>query len=199
MNHDIYATIEEKTYFRNHSMHTQVLFISFNQYDLKSAFVYIRETPTKDEIKVLKKDFTDIDLVMGDINLDPNRSDDLKKLDYLCSERKRVLSEVTTTRFNQLDHVLLNVVKFPIFFTTSFINHTTDHHSIIIRIAKEGNVFSQPFLEKMSFDIDAETKQPKRRKLDKDINPKKVTKKIEEEKKGKSMTNRSVFNEGSVL
>ena len=116
INHDIDATIEEKTYFRNHSMHTQVLFISFNQYDLKSAFLYIRETPTKEEIKMLKKDFTSIDLVMGDMNLDPNRSDDLKKLDYLCSERKRVLSEVTTTRFNQLDHVLLNVVKFPIFF-----------------------------------------------------------------------------------
>ena len=125
---DIYVTIEEKTYFRNHSMHTQVLFISFNQYDLKSAFLYIRETPTKEEIKMLKKDFTSIDLVMGDMNLDPNRSDDLKKLDYLCSERKRVLSEVTTTRFNQLDHVMLNVTKFPILFTTSFINHTTDQH-----------------------------------------------------------------------
>ena len=180
MNQEIYHKIELKTFFRNHSMHTQVLFIYFNQYDLKSAFVYIRETPTKDEIKVLKKDFTDIDLVMGDINLDPNRSDDLKKLDYLCSEKKRVLSEVTTTRFNQLDHVFLNIVKFPIFFTTSFINHTTDHHSITIRIPKKDNRFSQSFLKKMSFDVDAETRMSmlKRKKSEKFFSPQKETKKI---------------------
>merc|ERR1712002_487291 len=152
--------------------------------DLKRAFVYIRETPTKDEIQILKKDFTNIDLVMGDINLDPNRSDDLKKLDYLCSERKRVLTEVTTIRFNQLDHVLLNVTKFPIFFTTSFINHTTDHHSIIIRIPKQGNGFRQPFLEKMSFHVDAETRMSmlKRKKLEKNFSPQKVTKKVKTEK-----------------
>lgn len=47
----------------------------------------------------MKKNLTDIDLVMGDINLDPNRSDDLKKLDYLCSERKRVDAE---TRMSML-------------------------------------------------------------------------------------------------
>merc|ERR1712215_446381 len=68
------------------------------------------------------------------------------------------LNELTTIRFNQLDHVLLNDEKFPVNFSTSFINHTTDHHTIVVRIAKDGNRFKQSFLEKISLDPDFETK-----------------------------------------
>ena len=55
--------------------------MSFNAYDLESAFLYIRETPTQEEIKVLQKDLETMDLVMGDLNLDaddPKRNLDKK-------------------------------------------------------------------------------------------------------------------------
>ena len=62
----------------------------------------MRETPTVEQIKHLIRDFKNIDLVMGDLNLDPNREPDSDKLQILCQQRKRVLTEITTTRFNQL-------------------------------------------------------------------------------------------------
>ena len=173
---DFKLNIEEKMYYRKHYLHLQILFISFTTYNLETAFVYVRETPTLDEIKMLKQDFINTDLVMGDLNLDPNRSSDLKKIDYLCSQsskRKRVLTEVTTTRFNQLDHVILNVDKFPVNFSTSHHQHTTDHHAIIIRIPRSGNNFKQAFLERISFDMNAYTLHPKRRKLETDFETKK--------------------------
>ena len=69
---------------------------------LRSALVYIRETPTFEQIKLLNRDLKNIDLVIGDLNLDPNRDTDSDKLKMLCQNRKRVLTEITTTRFNQL-------------------------------------------------------------------------------------------------
>ena len=160
--------IIEKQYFRKHYVHMQILFISFNAYNLESAFLYIRETPTQEETKKLKKDLEKVDLVMGDLNLDaddPKRSTDKKKLETLCVKRTRVLREVTTTRYNQLDHILLNIDKFPVFYSTSFLNHTTDHHTITTRIAKPGNNKKPSFLKRVSFDADEYTK-PKRRKMD---------------------------------
>merc|ERR1712208_232464 len=79
---DFKLNIEEKMYYRKHYLHLQILFISFTTYNLETTFVYVRETPTLDEIKMLKQDFVNTDLVMGDLNLDPNRSSDLKKIDY---------------------------------------------------------------------------------------------------------------------
>ena len=61
----------------------QVMFASFKDYWIKTAFVYIRETPTQEQIKMLKKDLLNIDLVMGDLNLDPSRSPDTGKLETL--------------------------------------------------------------------------------------------------------------------
>merc|ERR1712055_1167315 len=137
--------------------------------DLESAFVYVRETPSKDDVAMLEKDLSKIHLVLGDLNLDPSRSNDSKKLEKLCLSRKRVLAELTTTRNNQLDHVLLNVNKFPVFFSTSFTNHTSDHSCIVCRIAKDKNQFNQSFKQQISFDADLFTTPSKRRKLDKDF------------------------------
>ena len=136
----------------------QVMFVSFKDYCMKSAFVYIRETPSQEQIKILKNDLSNIDLVMGDLNLDPNRSPDAGKLETLSSGRSSILNEITTTRFNQLDHILLNCKKFKIYFATSFINYTTDHHLLSSRIAKNGNEFNTAFLQKLSFDVDKDTK-----------------------------------------
>ena len=65
---------------------------------------------------MLKKELKNIDLAMGDLNLDPNRSNDTTMLDDLCNQRTRVLNELTTIRLNQFDQLLLNVEKFPINF-----------------------------------------------------------------------------------
>ena len=121
-------TIEEKHYSKKHTTQMQVLFVSFKDFCMKVAFVYIRETPTQEEIKLLKKDLSSTDLVMGDLNLDTNRSTDAGKLETLCSRKTKVLSEITTTRFTQLDHILLNCIKFSVYFTTSFINYTTEQN-----------------------------------------------------------------------
>ena len=61
-----------------------------------------------------------------------------------------MLNEITTTRFNQLDHIHLNCKKFSIYFATSFINYTTDHHLLSSRIAKNENKFNPAFLQKLS-------------------------------------------------
>ena len=151
--------VEEKKYMKNNSTQIQVLFVSFKDYCMKTAFIYTRETPTLEQIKRLKKDLETCDLLMGDFNLDPNRSPDSGKLKTLSSGRSSVLNEITTTRFNQLDHILLNCKKFKNYFVTSFINYTTDHHLLSSRIAKDGNGFNTAFLQKLSCDVDKETKR----------------------------------------
>ena len=89
-------TIEEKQYSKKHTTQMQVVFVSFKEFCMKIAFVYIRETPPQEEIKLLKRDLLSTDLVMGDLNLDPNRSNDAGKLETLCSRKTKVLSEQAT-------------------------------------------------------------------------------------------------------
>ena len=155
---NIIEKIEEKQYLKKETTEMQVLLVSFRKYCMKVAFIYIRETPTQEQIRRLKSDLSNIDLVMGDLNLDPNKSTDSNKLEDLCTDRSKVLNEITTTRFNQLDHILLNRAKFKVYFATSYFNYTTDHNLLSIRIAKTGNAFNTNFLQKMSFNVDKETK-----------------------------------------
>ena len=97
---------------------------------------------------------------MGDLNLDANRDDDLRKLTVLLgNDKKRVLHEITTTRNNQLDHVLLTEDLSSEFYCTSFYNYTTDHRVISIRIPFHGNLFSEDFKKKVYFDNDHWTKR----------------------------------------
>ena len=158
-NVDTTIIIGEKQYSIKMLKQIQLLFVTFSRFNLNAAFIYIRETPTQDQVNMLIKDLERTDLVMGDLNLDPNRSKDLGKLKMLCSERTRVLNEITTKWFNQLDHILLNCKQIQTYFSTSFINHSSDHHTICIRIAIPGNVFKPSFLEKITFNADAETRQ----------------------------------------
>merc|ERR1712236_40793 len=58
--------ITEKPYYRNHYVQMQIVFISFRPYDLESAFVYTRETPSQAQLRMMKKELKNIDLVMGD-------------------------------------------------------------------------------------------------------------------------------------
>lgn len=173
------SKIEEMSFSKNGCTQIQMLLVTFPGLTLNCAFVYMRKTPTKDELNFMVENLSLIDLVMGDLNLDTNRKDDDRSLQSLCSERSRVLNEVTTSRFNQLDHVLLNCNRFKLYFSTSFMNFTSDHHTIIIRVSSENCSFTDDFLEKMSFNADRETKNAKRRGTPiADREPKKARKEV---------------------
>ena len=147
---DLLPKISEKLYHQNQTLQIQVIVVTFGDYALKSAFIYTRHTPTKKQVNDIVQDLSNIDLIMGDLNLDPRKQEDRAKLDMLCKNREMVLNETTTIRFNQLDHILLNNSKFGSFYATSYHNYTTDHSCITARIGKMDNNLKIPFLQKLS-------------------------------------------------
>ena len=114
--------------------------------------------------------------------MDSFKAEDARKLEILCGKRSKALNGVTTTRYNQLDHILLDKKMFPEFLTTSFRNHTSDHHTIVIRIPQFGNAFSDSFMQKINFDSGQWTKNSsrKRNNFDKSEVPVKTQKVVEE-------------------
>ena len=153
----IESTID-KQYTRNKIVQIQVLFVTFKHINLKVAFIYTREKPSQTKVNVLRNDLCESDLIMGDLNLDARNEEDLLKLDLLCGSRTRILNEITTIRFNQIDHVMLDCTKFKSYFSTSFINYTSDHNTLCIRVAEKGSDFNSSFKQKMSFSNEKETK-----------------------------------------
>ena len=133
------------------------------KYHLTGAFLYIRQSPTQAETERFEPFLDDRDLVMGDLNLDRNRKDDAKKIELLCKKRSIALEEITTIWFNQLDHILLDKNLFPVFYTTTFRNHTTDHYTIVFRLPILGSKFLDSFLMRMNFDGEHWTKNQKRK------------------------------------
>ena len=95
--------------------------------------------------------------------MDTYRTGDLQKIKILCEKKTKVLNEITTVRFNQLDHVLLDCTLFPNFFTTSYRNHTTDHYAPVIRIPVFGNKLSEAFLQDINIDQEHWSKASERK------------------------------------
>ena len=177
---DIVRNTKEKIYFKweqeKRITFMQVLSVSFLKYHLNSAFVYVRKTPTQEEVLRVQNFLSDVDLVMGDLNLDKYRNEDAVKINLFCKTRSQILNEVTTTWFNQLDHVLLDCSLFPSYFTTSFRNHTTDHHTIVLRLPLFGNTMATSFLETVNFDGEHWTKTTKRKATNEEGKEKKFRK-----------------------
>ena len=120
---------------------------------LKVGFVYIRETPGAAELQRLIEAFRNCDCIMGDLNLDPVRGSDKEKLQKLCGpDRVMILQEHTTTRSNQLDHIIMKVNFLKKVFATSFLNHSSDHKTISVRIPLNDNDFSNTFKKEWFFD-----------------------------------------------
>ena len=130
-------------------------------YDKKEfGFMYIRETPTVKDVQGFVKDIKDLDVLAGDLNLDPERDEDMKKLTMLLANNKiRALYEVTTSRFNQLDHILLKKDLYKEYFCTSFLNYTSDHKVITMRLPFHSNSFSDSFKESIGFEKDHWTRK----------------------------------------
>ena len=109
----------------------------------------------------IAKSINNADLVMGDLNLDPMKTDgeDLGKLSVLQgNSRSRVLHAVTTTHNNQLDHIFLNKSKYPDHFCTTYNNFTSDHKVIAVRLPFAGNQFSESFKEELHFNTEKRTR-----------------------------------------
>ena len=159
---NIASNLCQKQYYKDEEGHKviqiQVLSTYFLNYHLSAAFVYIRKTPSEAETRKLEEC-----LCQYDLNLDAYRTADQQKLEILCQRKSKVLNEITTIRFNQLDHILLDCALFPEYFATSYRNHTTDHHAVVVRIANIGNKKSEAFLQNIRFDQENWTKLPKRK------------------------------------
>ena len=121
-------------------------------FNINVGFVYIRQTPDAAELDVLIQAFRHSDCIMGDLNLDPVRDADKKKLQKLCGlERVMILDEHTTTRSNQLDHIIMKS-HFTKVFATSFFSHSSDHRTISVRIPLNDNDFCESFKKDRHFD-----------------------------------------------
>ena len=198
--------ISEKCYLKNQTLQIQLVMVSFDEYALKSAFIYTRQTPTKEQLKDIVRDCSNVDLIMGDLNLDPKKKEDRAKLDLLCQTRSMILNETTTIRFNQLDHILLDNRKFSAYFATSYLNYTTDHHCLTIRIGVKENELDIAFLQKLLYTPEKVTKKVTHQKykdkgnkrLNKEskevVNPKKINLKQEEGIESENIVVTTPFN-----
>ena len=74
----------------------------------KFVFLYIRKTPSQSQSIKIAQRFMDCDGIIGDLNLNPALSEQKDKLMKLCGKTKYLaLKEVTTSKLNQLDHIIL--------------------------------------------------------------------------------------------
>ena len=140
----------------------QVTTLKLLESKMKISFIYIRETPLQKDLERFSSYMKDSAVILGDLNLNATKDEDHKKLTLLMgTSKQRVLHEVTTTRINQLDHILLDnsITKY---FCTSFINHTSDHKAITIRLPIGNNELSQEFKQKYYFDREKWTKIPRK-------------------------------------
>ena len=156
-------TLNSKQGFKSFGVE-QMVYVQIVRIKYKTTnigFVYIRETPDMKQLQALKEAFRNSDCIMGDLNLDPNREDDRKKLQQLCGPDKiRILHEHTTVRSNQLDHIIMKSDIAPNAFATSYLNHSSDHRTITVRIPLHENGFSESFRKDWYFDKEKYTRRP---------------------------------------
>merc|ERR1711993_121139 len=83
------------------------------------------------------------------------------KLEILCeNNRSRLLNEITTSNNNQLDQVIISEkLSKSNCFTTSYLNFTSDHKVIVIRVPNQGNNFTTKFKQNVNFDKNKFTKR----------------------------------------
>ena len=139
----------------------------------RAVFLYIRETPSFDEIHKLRQSFKNADCLIGDLNLNPKIPDQQRKLMAMCGETMYMaLDEITTINGTQLDHVIIEKDLKTLSYAAAYFNFASDHKAITIRIASSENSFTVDFKEKINFDQDFHTKKKKGGKMDEIIESK---------------------------
>ena len=121
---------------------------------LTFGFIYCRSCPTNPEIKAIRKYFGECNFLMGDFNLSHRIKKDQLKIENLCEKTKiNFLKEITRTiSNNQLDYILMDEEFVRMCFATSYNNFISDHNSIVLRVALNGNQFTDEMKEKITFD-----------------------------------------------
>lgn len=152
--------LNEHRWRKKNSVFAQILQVHFEEYLLETSFVYISQTPTGDEVTRLCDVCKQSQLIIGDLNLDPARVDDQSKLGDLCGKKRdRILNELTTDQYSQLDHILLDKSRKQDNFSTSFYQFTSDHKCITVRLPNifKNNKQSKKFKQRLHFDQMKET------------------------------------------
>ena len=106
---------------------------------IRFAFIYLRPNAgDKDQISKILQNYqcSEVDVIMGDVNLNPRISFENDRLKQLCQNKEQALNEVTTVHKNQLDHILVSNKYKGHVYVTSFFNFISDHKSIVIRIGE---------------------------------------------------------------
>ena len=128
--------------------------VSFKVDNILVTCMYIKPTrATKEKIHYLVQNnvIEKSDILMGDFNLNPIISDDMRRIEQLCREKLVMrLIEGTTRGHNQVDHILVQKHLNERVFSTAFYNFVSDHRSVVVRIGGEGNVLSDATTQKIT-------------------------------------------------
>ena len=148
--------------------HMQMISLKVAQMFISVSFIYVRKTPDIEDIKRIKKYSYETEVLMGDLNINMNISEQKKLMTMLCDTgKKNVLNDVTTDKLNQLDYILIDERIIKYFFATAYKNFISDHKSITIRIPSIENEFCENFIAKQNFDEDHHLKKKNKFKLPK--------------------------------
>ena len=141
----------------------QGLTMNLTKHYRRIVFLYIRKTPSRKETNDIKKRLSKFDCIIGDLNLNPAIKDQKEKLKMICGENKYLaLEEITTANYNQLDHIILEKDLSNISYCTAFNNFSSDHKSIVLRLATKKTSFLEEFQGKMYFNVDKHLKETKK-------------------------------------
>ena len=122
---------------------------------LRFAFLYIRPgSGTKRQISTILKSYecNDCDIIMGDLNLNPQKPSELERINQLCSEKLEIAlnEETTTDSKNQIDHILADKMLKGGIFVTSYYNFASNHKLLVARIGFRGNSLNKETLRKLN-------------------------------------------------
>ena len=126
---------------------------------VKVCFIYFREKPTGRELFKASQNWKDCDLIMGDFNLKPNISADLRLLKHICGSTHILPLNEMTTVHGQPDHIILHKQFEKLSFSTCYLNFISDHQSIVTRISLTKSPFDAEFLQKIKFDSEKHLKK----------------------------------------
>ena len=125
---------------KDHSGESTVQILHAVKDDEIITFIYCRKTPTNEEVCQIKEETSKSNYLLGDMNLNIEKSCDKMKLDAICGKSKLIhLRAITTVWRNQLDHILVDKTKKHEIYSDAFFNFASDHKCIVMRHSHYAN------------------------------------------------------------